>query len=946
MDTASGDLYYCNLRTGESSWEPPPKVPPPTPQETASLLAMPVAMPRSAAPARFVNPDSNSTRRRRRREASSRSVSGSARRSALGDAAVGAVPRSARRSPRGRRLSFHGASRYAADAVEAVTKTVLDVAPDVAPGVAAAAQKKPKPRAWRAGAASGRAAGTSTSRRPGGPRGRCFLSRATRTRLLPLRWKVFPTPEWPVTESVGARRRPRRTRVSCSARRRARRRRRRSRARETPPVRVPPGSRAEHARFSCRRRRASTNRRGTPEPRDDDAGRRRGRGRRAQSARAEGARGVLGPLGHDAFPAPRRGRGTAAPSPATLAKMEVLKRRSSSAREREAGVRRAGRAGVRRDDIAVATESRRVAETTSVSPLTSTLSRKTSLVSSSPSSPTAFPSPSPRVSEQAHRGAARRRGARCRCGVGPPNPGRRRQRRDTTRSRRPPRRSTPRRRCGRARGVPRAQTRPRDTSAGGDEVGRRGPSVPSDERDERGRATRGPSRAPCRARSEAERSRESVPPGLMIKESFNDRRPDVWVGRKQSRERATRRDATPLGADASVPEPNRSFSRWIRNASRTRGCRSRRTRRRTSRNPLSRTRRGRSATTAGVSGFVVPPRRAVVLARTTRAPRRRRAVVADPSRAHPAAARGAGRVERRRGAVPRAAGPRGRRPELLAYKKARAQTGARSRQISSLFFTRAFSKDAEPFREKGCWTRSRGGGLGAAMRGEWYCQVLKQTSNHPNAERELRVWRLVYLAACAFAPSEGARAVRAGACAAAAAGKAASADTKSLSERDGEADSKILFSREDIHLEKRRRRVRRRRGPSTRRRRRVDARSLAAALAQGASLGVLGDETRARAADRAFLDIDAIPRSAPHWRNSRVSRRAPTRAPKARRRRPSCRARCWRCCGPWSETARRAVCSAARRRTPRRRRRWRARRRARDLEAAADGARLASPPSS
>ena len=35
MDASSGDLYYCNLKTGESSWDPPPKVPPPTPQETA-----------------------------------------------------------------------------------------------------------------------------------------------------------------------------------------------------------------------------------------------------------------------------------------------------------------------------------------------------------------------------------------------------------------------------------------------------------------------------------------------------------------------------------------------------------------------------------------------------------------------------------------------------------------------------------------------------------------------------------------------------------------------------------------------------------------------------------------------------------------------------------------------------------------------------------------------
>ena len=147
------------------------------------------------------------------------------------------------------------------------------------------------------------------------------------------------------------------------------------------------------------------------------------------------------------------------------------------------------------------------------------------------------------------------------------------------------------------------------------------------------------------------------------------------------------------------------------------------------------------------------------------------------------------------------------------------------------------------------------------MRDEWYCQVLKQTSNHPNAERELRVWRLVYLAACAFAPSEALAPYVLARCRDAAAGKAAAnADTKSLSERDGEADSKISnsggktsISRNDDDAF----------GDAADRQLAVVAEltraRLAAALAQGASLGVLGDETRARAADRAFLDIDAIP---------------------------------------------------------------------------------------
>ena len=42
---------------------------------------------------------------------------------------------------------------------------------------------------------------------------------------------------------------------------------------------------------------------------------------------------------------------------------------------------------------------------------------------------------------------------------------------------------------------------------------------------------------------------------------------------------------------------------------------------------------------------------------------------------------------------------------------------------------------------------------GQAMRDEWYCQVLKQTSKNPSKKKELRVWRLLYLVSCAFAPS-------------------------------------------------------------------------------------------------------------------------------------------------------------------------------------------------
>ena len=40
----------------------------------------------------------------------------------------------------------------------------------------------------------------------------------------------------------------------------------------------------------------------------------------------------------------------------------------------------------------------------------------------------------------------------------------------------------------------------------------------------------------------------------------------------------------------------------------------------------------------------------------------------------------------------------------------------------------------------------------AAMRDEFYCQLCKQTTRHPNAKRELKGWRLMYLVAVAFTP--------------------------------------------------------------------------------------------------------------------------------------------------------------------------------------------------
>jgi len=40
------------------------------------------------------------------------------------------------------------------------------------------------------------------------------------------------------------------------------------------------------------------------------------------------------------------------------------------------------------------------------------------------------------------------------------------------------------------------------------------------------------------------------------------------------------------------------------------------------------------------------------------------------------------------------------------------------------------------------------------LRNEWYCQALKQLNGNPSKTRSARVWRLLYLAACAFVPSQ------------------------------------------------------------------------------------------------------------------------------------------------------------------------------------------------
>ena len=874
MDTASGDLYYCNLRTGESSWEPPPKVPPPTPQETASLLAMPVAMPRSAAPARFVNPDSNSTppatpprdvvpkRFGKPRDAlpsATRPWERFSKRASL--AAKGGA-------------SFRGASRYAAEAVEAVTKTVLDVAPDVVPGVAAAAQKKTETaRAWRA----------ARCKRTGR---RYFYEPATRRTS----WTVLSessdedAPPPPPLESVSnagmagdgiGRRASETSSADASLVLRPTARPPASptfaRSRNAPgssPTGIARGTRALFVSPKTREHKPAWDSKSPEDATREEAARARGAALRA--ARAEAPRVSSVPSATTLSPRRAAAEGTAAPSPATLAKMEVLKRRSSSAHERRLAYGEQVRARTFAEtNIAVATESRRVAETTSVSPLTSTLSRKTSLVSSSPSSPTAFPSPSSRVSERRPTPARRASSRRSMSLRGQPSePGKEKaeERHNPFAAAAAEERAATTLQA-RARGFlarKRArEIRARAATKSGAEVPRcpRTNATNATNADERARAE--PS-AVSSAKLEAERSRESVPPGLMIKESVNDRA-DRTSRLDENKAESERRDATRrLSArNASFPEPEPVV--FALDSERVQDARL----------PFE-----AYAATHFTKPYVSDPsgkkrddRGCFGFCRSAEARRRPRAD--DPSAA---ASHASSPIRVALTAAAEALGASSAAAALFRAlldhagddrsssrtKKARAQTEAtKQTNPSSLFFTRPFSKDAEPFSRKRLLDAlARDDAFGAAMRDEWYCQVLKQTSNHPNAERELRVWRLVYLAACAFAPSEALAPYVLARCRDAAAGKAAAnADTKSPSFRDGGADSKISNSGGKTSIE--RRNDHDAFGDAANRQLAVVAEltraRLAAALAQGASLGVLGDETRARAADRAFLDIDAIP---------------------------------------------------------------------------------------
>ena len=841
MDTASGDLYYCNLKTGESSWEPPPKVPPPTPQETASLLRA-VAMPRSAAPARFVNPDSSATppavpprdvvpkRFGTPRDAlpsATRPWERFSKRASL--AAKGGA-------------SLRGASRYAAEPVEPVTKTVSDVAPgvapDVAPGVAAAARKKTETaRAWRAARCE------RTGRR-------YFYEPATRRTS----WTVLSdssdedAPPPPPLEGVsnagiagdGIDRRASGTSsadASLVLRPTAR-----------PPA-SPTFARSRNAPGSSpagivspktRERKPAWDSKSPEDATREEAARARGAALRA--ARAEAPRVSSVPPATTLSPRRAAAEGTAAPSPATLAKMEVLKRRSSSARERRLAYGEQVRARTFAEtDITVATESRRVAETTSVSPLT--LSRKTSLASPSPSSPAASPSPSPRVSERR------------------PTPARRASSRRSMSLRGRP--SEPREEKAEERHNPFAAAAAEERAATTLQARARGFLARKRAREIRARADERaraflPSAASS-AKLEAERSRESVPPGLIG--SFNDR-----AGRTsrldENKAESERRDATRrLSArNASPPEPPGVFAL---DSERVQDARlpfeayaATHFTKPSSSDPAGKKRSG------GCFGFC----RSAEARRPADDPSAAASHASSPIRVALTAAAEALGASSAAAALFRAlldhAGD-DRSPSRGARAGARAEA-TKQTAPSSLFFTRrggAAPRDAEPF-SRALDALARDDAVGAAMRDEWYCQVLKQTSNHPNTERELRVWRLAYLAACAFAPSEALAPYVLARCRDAAAGKAAAnAVTKSPSFPRDSADWKISNSGgeksvsrndDDVVINSAADRQLAVVAELTRAR-------LAAALAQGASLGVLGDETRARAADRAFLDVDAIP---------------------------------------------------------------------------------------
>ena len=139
------------------------------------------------------------------------------------------------------------------------------------------------------------------------------------------------------------------------------------------------------------------------------------------------------------------------------------------------------------------------------------------------------------------------------------------------------------------------------------------------------------------------------------------------------------------------------------------------------------------------------------------------------------------------------------------------------------------------------------------MRDEWYCQFLKQTSNHPSAKRELRLWRLAYLAACAFAPSEALAPYVLARCRDAAEGVAGTGvrdgDASFANRRARRVDDAFESAKEADHEDEK---VEKAFVAELTRSR------LVAALAQGGSCGLLSDETRARAADRDFL-VSGIP---------------------------------------------------------------------------------------
>ena len=838
MDASSGDLYYCNLKTGESSWEPPAKVPPPTPQETASLL-------RATASSRV---DSSATGvsaappRVGVSEFRARPFSSSVPRDALPSAT-----RPWERFSKKKRAS----SSFAAESVDSAFEryAVVTAAANRTKAVASSAEDGRIPEtarlAWRAArcketgrrywheSATGRTSWTlpesSDEDAPPPPpveafHGGAFFSNDDETGVsgksladahLVLRPSAPPpsparfarSRNAPGSDAAGKKEKISPTREAVS--------------------------RGKHAH---KKKPDWDSKSPTDATREAMA---RARGAALRAARAEAPR-VSSPTATTLSPLRAGGGGTAAPAPATLAKMEVLKRRSSSARERRLAYGEQVRARTFAElETAVATEPAAKALTG--------LSLTVSLASPSPS-----PSPSPRASERrpvsAHRASSRRSTSL----RGQPSEA---EKPDAKEKHNPFAAVSAEEAAAvtlqaRVRGFL-ARKRAREikawaaTKSGAEKL----------RADERARAEL---KAASSAKLRAERSRTSVPPGLIG--SFNDR-----AGRRsldKTKAKSEKRDADSLfKRNALPPEPSAAAAGSALDEASARVAASPQpTRAAVAVQDAQLSFEAYAATHFATSAATDPEAKKPTVgcfgfcrSSKAREPAAEDASVSTSHASSPirgaltaaAEALGASSVaaalfralldhagdgERRSLTRARGGVTKGTAPSWLFFRNPRGTAPREPSEASDWAF--------------GVFSFARDDAAGAAMRDEWYCQVVKQTSNHPSAERELRVWRLAYLTACAFTPSAALAPHVLARCRDAAAA-AETASNPSLSR----AEAKRGKRRDDDGRDDAAARV-----AVVAEMTRV---RLVAALAQGASFGSLGDETRARAADRDFLGSGA-----------------------------------------------------------------------------------------